>query len=244
MTVIEWLLSITTAGIAFLYSSIGHAGASGYIALLAFTETSADELRSGALLLNILVSVVTSVQFLRSGHWSGRLFVPCALSSVPLAALGGTITLPPTLIHTIIGLVLVYSALYFTVKPRESDHITEPSGTVLFFLGGAIGFLSGLIGVGGGIFLTPLLILFRWSKTKTAAGVSSLFILFNSFSALAGVAYGGGIHFSSYLPSMAVAALIGGGIGANMGSGRFPVTAMKRILAVVLTFAGGKLILL
>lgn len=244
MSGMEWLLSVATASIAFLYSSVGHAGASGYIALLALHGTAAEELRSSALLLNILVSLITSVQFLRSGHWSARLFFPSALVSMPLAAIGGMITLPATLLHTLIGGVLVYSAVTFIIHPREAERISQPRLPILMVLGGVIGLLSGVIGVGGGIFLTPLLISRRWSTTKTAAGVSSLFILVNSLAGLAGAAYGGGIHRSAQLPVMAVSALVGGGIGATMGSGHFSVTTLKRILAAVLMLAGGKLILL
>ncbi|KAB2924984.1 MAG: sulfite exporter TauE/SafE family protein [Bacteroidetes bacterium] len=244
MTEIDWLIGSATTAIAFLYSSVGHAGASGYIALLALTGTAAEDLRSSALMLNILVSLVTSVLFLRSGHWSARLFFPSALASVPLAAVGGMITLPATLLHTLIGLVLVYSAFMFIIRPREAEQISEPPLPILLVLGGAIGLLSGMIGVGGGIFLTPLLISLRWSTTKTAAGVSSLFILLNSLSGLAGVAYGGGVHLSPQLPVMAVSTLVGGSIGATMGSGHFSVITLKRILAAVLMLAGGKLILL
>ena len=243
MNGIEWLIGVATASIAFLYASVGHAGASGYIALLALAESAKEELRSSSLLLNVLVSMITSIQFLRAGHWSSRIFVPCASASVPMAVVGGMMTLPSTIFHMLIGIVLVYSAATFIIRPQEAEEVVDPPLLLLFFLGGVIGLLSGMIGVGGGIFLTPLLISLRWSKMKTAAGISSVFILVNSISGLVGLACGGGIHPSSHLPAMAASALIGGGIGARMGSGRFSVITLKRILATVLVIAGGKIIL-
>ncbi len=228
--------------VAFLYSSVGHAGASGYIAVMTLFGLVPTVIKPSALVLNILVASLTSFQFWRAGHFSWSLFWPFAVLSVPLAFLGGYINLPTQWFKLLVGLVLLYSAVRFFIEPKiEAQEIQPPTKPVALFTGAGIGLLSGLTGTGGGIFLTPLMIFFRWSKTKTAAAVSALFILVNSIAGLLG-----NISSTTQLPLCAVpvvvAALVGGAAGSYLGSQRFSVVFIKKLLAVVLLIAGGKLV--
>ena len=237
------LLCLAIALVAFLYSSVGHAGASGYIAVMTLFSLAPAVIKPSALVLNIVVASLTSYQFWRAGHFSWSLFWPFAVLSVPLAFLGGYVNLPTQWFKVLVGLVLLYSAVRFFLELKTEEQTTHPPAKpTAFFTGAGIGLLSGLTGTGGGIFLTPLLIFFRWSKTKTASAVSALFILVNSISGLLG-----NISSTKQLPLFAapvlVAAFVGGAAGSYLGSQRFSVVFIKKLLAVVLLIAGGKLIL-
>jgi uncharacterized membrane protein YfcA len=227
--------------VAFLYSSVGHAGASGYIAVMSLFSLAPGVIKPTALLLNLLVASIGTVQFWRAGHFSWRLFWPFAVLSIPLAYLGGCLNLPAHVFNLIVGVVLWLSAVRFLLNPSSDEVLREPPRPAALGIGAGLGLLSGLTGVGGGIFLTPLLLIMRWARTKTAAAVSALFILVNSASGLLG-------NFSSTrrVPSvaglLAVAVIIGGSAGSYFGSRRFPHTVIKRLLAVVLLIAGAKLI--
>jgi uncharacterized protein len=235
------LISLCIGLIAYLYSSVGHAGASGYIAIMSLAGVAETVIKPTALLLNICVSLIASYQFIRAGHFSWKLFWPFALASAPLAFLGGYINLPTQIFRIIIGLVLLYSALRFFAKSKEAETVLAPSVPAQVLSGGIIGLISGLTGTGGGIFLTPLLLFKRWSKTKVASGVSALFILVNSVTGLAG-------NYSStrHLPGVAfvflASALVGGTLGSYMGSRKFSPEVIKKMLAVVLLIAGLKLL--
>jgi hypothetical protein len=219
------LLCLAIATVAFLYSSVGHAGASGYIAVLSLSG----------------VAVVTSFQFWRAGHFSWRLFWPFALLSVPFAWLGGYLHLPLALFKTLVGCVLLFSAARLFMRPGNPAQVSPPGRITALGVGGGIGFLSGLTGTGGGIFLTPLLLFCRWSKLRNAAAVSALFILVNSISGLLG-------HVSSgrtippFVAMLVPAALLGGFIGSHLGSRKFPERVIQLLLASVLVLAGLKLI--
>ena len=227
--------------VAFLYSSVGHAGASGYIAVMSLFSLAPAVIRPTALLLNILVATIGTWQFWRAGHFSWRLFWPFALLSIPLAFVGGCINLPTHAFKMLVGLVLWFSAVRFLLHPSTDEVLHEPARPAALSIGAGLGLLSGLTGVGGGIFLTPLLLLMRWARTKTAAAVSALFILVNSASGLLG-----SLATTHRLPpvalALAVAVIIGGTAGSYLGSRRFPHTVIKRLLAVVLLIAGAKLI--
>jgi hypothetical protein len=236
------LLCLAIALIAFLYSSVGHAGASGYIAVMTLFGLAPAIIKPSSLVLNILVASLTAFQFWRAGHFSWSLFWPFAVLSVPLAFLGGYINLPTQWFKVLVGLVLLYSAVrFFLTTQTEEAEPTPPPLSVAFATGAGLGLLSGLTGTGGGIFLTPLMIFFRWSKTKTASAISALFILVNSMAGLLG-------NFSStqQLPlialPVAVAALAGGALGSYLGSQQFSVVFIKKLLAVVLLIAGYKLV--
>lgn len=235
------LLTLGILAIAFLYSSVGHAGASGYIAVMSLFGLAPATIKPVALTLNILVATIGAWQFYRAGHFNFRLFWPFAVLSIPLAFLGGYLNLPGAVFKILVGVVLLASAARFMARPGDDPEPHTPSLPLALGAGGALGFLAGLTGTGGGIFLTPLLILMRWAKTKTAAALSAVFILVNSIAGLAG-----NIGATKSFPAFAilpVAAALGGGIlGSWLGSRRFPQTTIKRLLAIVLTIAGLKLI--
>jgi hypothetical protein len=236
------LLSAAALVVAFLYSSVGHAGASGYIAVMALAGLSPDFIKPTALILNILVACLSSWQFYRAGHFSWRLFWPLAVVSVPCAFLGGWVRLPTHLFNILLGLVLLYSAVRFLLPASPEREPTPPTLPTSLGVGAGLGFISGLTGVGGGIFLTPLLIIRNWARTKTASAVSAVFILVNSAAGLAGAAmHGSAMPVPSF--SLAAAVLVGGAAGSYLGSHRFSVPMIKRLLACVLTIAGLKLLL-
>ncbi len=228
--------------IAFLYSSVGHAGASGYIAVMSLASLSPAVIKPTALVLNILVASIGSWQFFRAGHFSWKLFWPFALLSVPFAFVGGYLDLPTHAFKLLVGAVLLLSALYFVWQPHNDSVRSEPSKPVAIGAGGVLGLFAGLTGTGGGIFLTPLLLIMRWARTRNAAAASALFILVNSIAGLLGNVSATGKLPGLVLP-LAFAAVVGGTTGSYLGSNRFPPALIKRLLAVVLVIAGLKLML-
>jgi uncharacterized membrane protein YfcA len=235
------LICLAILVVAFLYSSVGHAGASGYIAVMTLFGLAPMVIKPAALVLNILVASLTAWQFWRAGHFSWRLFWPFALLSVPFAFLGGFVNLPTHTFKILVGLVLLFSAARFLIQTGPDQESREPAKPIAISVGAGLGLLSGLTGTGGGIFLTPLVIFMRWAKTKTASAVSALFILVNSISGLLG-----NISGTRQLPLFALpmvfAAVSGGAVGSYLGSRQFSPNFIKKLLAVVLTIAGVKLI--
>lgn len=235
------LLTIGVLAVAFLYSSVGHAGASGYIAVMSLLGLAPSVIKPTALILNILVASIAAFQFYRAGHFSWDLFWPFALLAVPSAFLGGYVHLPTHAFQILVGVVLLFSAVRFLISSQPDESTSAPRRPVALAVGAGLGFLSGLTGTGGGIFLTPLLLIKRWAKVKTAASVSALFILSNSVAGLLG-----NLTSTRNLPVLAlplgIAAIAGGTVGSYLGSNRLPQTAVKRLLAVVLLIAGTKLI--
>jgi uncharacterized protein len=236
-------LLIGIALIAFLYSSVGHAGASGYIAVMTLCSLAPATIRPIALMLNILVAIIGSIQFWRAGHFNWALFWPFALLSIPAAALGGYVQLPAPALRLLLGLVLFFSAARLFFRKADPPKITRPRFATALATGGIIGLLSGLTGTGGGIFLTPLLLFTRWARTREASAASAVFILVNSLSGLAGYFAGNrqaiDLSLASYL---ALVAITGGFLGSYLGSRRFPVHVISLLLATVLLIAGSKLI--
>ncbi|HKX99435.1 MAG TPA: sulfite exporter TauE/SafE family protein [Steroidobacteraceae bacterium] len=237
-------LGLLVAGvfvIALLYSSVGHAGASGYIAVMSLLSLAPAEIKPIALALNILVASIGSWQFWRAGHFSWSLFWPFALLSVPFAFLGGYLNLPTQAFKIVVGIVLLISAAQFLLRPPAEGESHPPAKPLAMGVGAGLGLLSGLTGTGGGIFLTPLLIFLRWARTKTASATSALFILLNSISGLLGN-FSATQAFPKFGVSLLVAAGLGGAIGSWCGSRRLAPLVIKRLLAVVLIIAGMKLV--
>ena len=227
--------------IAFLYSSVGHAGASGYIATMTLFGIAPAIIRPTALVLNILVASIGTFQFWRAGHFSWKLFWPFALLSIPAAYVGGYLQPSASALRILIGLVLLFSAVRLMFRRSDPPQVFPPSRPMALSVGAGLGFLAGLTGTGGGIFLTPLLLFCRWAHIRQAAAVSALFIWVNSTAGLVG--YFTKIHSIPLLGLvLAAAAIIGGIIGSHLGSKRFAVRVISLFLATVLLIAGIKLI--
>jgi hypothetical protein len=245
----ELVVALLAAGMlvaAFVYASVGHGGASAYIAAMALAGVAPQDMRPIALTLNILVSSLATWKFWRAGHFRWRLFWPFAAVSIPFAYLGGEITLPGTLYKVVVGTVLVYAAWQLWRSGRAGDemrNVRKPAIPLAMAIGAAMGLLAGLTGVGGGIFLSPLLLMLGWAGTKQTSAVAAPFILVNSIAGLAA----GFVAGTATLPSMtwllAGAVLIGGWLGAEYGSRRFANPVVRRMLAAVLAVAGGKMVL-
>jgi uncharacterized membrane protein YfcA len=227
--------------VAVLYSSVGHGGASGYLAVMAFLGVMPGVTRPTALVLNLFVASIGTFQFWRAGYFSWRTFWPFAVTSIPFAFVGGTIHLPTTAYKAVLGVVLLLAAAPLAWRFTSDDDVRPPNIAVALAIGAVIGLLSGLVGVGGGIFLTPILLLAGWAETKTAAGVSALFILVNSISGLAGN-YAQLTALPSHVLFWIAAAVAGGIAGSTLGAKRFDSLMLRRVLAVVLLLAGVKLI--
>ena len=234
--------------VAVLYSSVGHAGASGYLAVLALAGLAPEAMKPTALVLNLVVATVGAIQFTRAGHFAWRTFWPFALASVPAAYAGGALKLPVGTYKAVVGVVLLLSAawLFWTARRASPEQdaradARNPPLAAALPIGAGLGFLSGLTGVGGGIFLSPLLLFLGWAGTKRTAAVSVGFILVNSASGLLG-------HVASVerVPSdvrlWAPVVLVGGVIGSTLGSRVLPGPAIRVVLAVVLVLAGLKLL--
>ena len=243
------ILALLAAGMllaAFAYASVGHGGASAYLAAMALAGIAPQEMRPIALLLNIVVSSLATYKFHRAGHFRWRLFWPFAMVSIPLAYVGGAITLPGHAYKVLVGLVLVYAAWQLWRSGRGGEEmrpLREPPLPAAMAIGAAMGLLAGLTGVGGGIFLSPVLLMLGWAGTKQTSAVAAPFILVNSLAGLAATFVAKSAALPTYVWILAAAVLAGGWLGAEYGSRRFANRVVRRVLAAVLALAGGKMVL-
>jgi uncharacterized membrane protein YfcA len=238
-----WILAPAFFIGALLYSSVGHGGASAYLAIMALAHAAPESMRPLALSLNLVVAGVAALQYARAGHLDWRLLWPFVIGSVPLAFLGGLMDLPEFWYRSVIGLVLMYAAIslwWGSIKVEEAP-VVAPSVPVAIAAGGVLGLAAGLTGVGGGIFLSPLLMLMNWARAKPTAAVSALFIWLNSLSGLLAQADRVPPILDELLWA-GPAVLAGGLLGAWIGARRTPPRLLRRLLSVVLAVAAWKLL--
>ena len=226
--------------VSFLYSTVGHGGASGYLAVMALLSIDVALFRSTALGLNIIVSFIGALAYFKAGHFSGKLFWPITLAAVPFAYIGGSLEMQASHFRIILGIALCLALIRLFQSENYNKKIKCALMWQMILFGTFIGFISGLIGVGGGIFLTPLVIFMRWGDTKTAAAISSPFILINSVAGLLGLKP----NFYDFHPFFALLALVvlaGGLIGSVWGSHFAASKQIRLLLACVLSLAAFKL---
>lgn len=228
---------------AVLYSSVGHAGASAYLALMALFSLPQAVMRPTALVLNIIVASLVSARFLLAGVFRWRVLWPFLIGAAPFALLGGSLQLPGHFYKPVVGVVLLIAAvrLLFSVGPPVAKEIKDPPVVPAIAGGAAIGFLSGLTGTGGGIFLSPLILFLGWAETRVISGVAAVFILCNSAAGLLGNFASVG-SLPGQLPLYAAAVIAGAAAGSTMGAIRMPRAMILKALGLVLAVAGLKLI--
>lgn len=237
-----WLFLLLLPIVAFLYASVGHGGASGYLALMSLFSFAPETMKPTALLLNVFVAGMASYHYYKAGFLNKRLFLVFATASIPLAFIGGAIEVDASIYKKILGVLLIFAILkMLNVFGKESDSVKKIKIWQGLVVGGIIGFFSGLIGIGGGIILTPIILLLHWGNMKEAAAVSALFILVNSASALVGQV-SSGVQIASGSFILAGIALIGGFLGSYHGSRKFNNGLLRYLLAFVLIIASIKLI--
>jgi uncharacterized membrane protein YfcA len=234
------LLALIIAA-AVLYASVGHGGASGYLAVMALMGLSPLLMKPAALAMNIAVAGLVFMRLARAGHFDVRLFLPFALGSIPLAVVGGAWTLTDTGYRLIVGMALLLAAVRLFYDQRDSEALTRPPLWVALAIGGALGLLSGLTGVGGGIYLSPLLLFLRWTHMRSNAALAAAFILVHSIAGLSGYAMSGQ-PCPDGLPWLVLAAFAGGMIGSELAVRRLAPVQIKKLLGVVLVIAGAKMI--
>lgn len=234
------ILIISFFLIALIYSSVGFGGGTSYLALLgqSFFFVSQPQIKTTALLCNIIVVTGGTYIFYKSGKLDMKRSWPFLITSVPLAFLGGFWKINDTTFFVILGASLVFAAILLWIKPKEEKPSLKDSTAVNLGIGGGIGFLSGLVGIGGGIFLSPTLHLIGWDDAKKISALASVFILVNSISGLAGqLSQKPEIDWSFVIPLL-IAVLLGGQIGSRLGANRFNPMHIKRITAILILVAG------
>lgn len=226
--------------VAFLYASVGHGGASGYLALMALLGFSASVMKPTALLLNVMVSLIAFISFYRAKHFRSQLLWPLIAASIPFAYLGSVLPVSEVLYKQILGVVLLLSIIRIVWESSEKPLSPAPKWYVLFGIGAGIGLVSGMIGMGGGILLSPLLLLMGWSTQKQTAAISAIFIFLNSMAGIAGQLQTG-FNLGPQILAIIGFVLAGGWLGAYIGAEKLRAKNMKYILALVLVLAAAKL---
>ncbi|GAB4397171.1 MAG: sulfite exporter TauE/SafE family protein [Microscillaceae bacterium] len=243
----EWFMLsfVLFLSIAGLYSTVGHAGASGYLALMGLLSFAPATIKPTSLILNIAVALLASVRFIRAGYFDKSLFFTFIGTALPMAFLGGYLSLNPLVFKYLAGIFLLVSSFLLLARPAFAkiapEGVKKSHFVVKMSLGAVIGFVSGLIGVGGGIFLSPVMIMAGWTSVKNASGVSALFILCNSVAGLSGH-WAGVQTLDPYTGYWLLAVGLGGSLGTYLGTLGLGNRAILQFLATVLLLAGLKFI--
>ena len=229
--------------VAFLYSSVGHGGASGYLALFALFGIASSAIAPVALVLNILVASTSCWHYYRGGHFSWKMLWPFVVSSLPAAFLGGFVAVSQDVFSVLLGAALLLAAgrIFFWSDLAGAGRLREVPLSAGVPIGGVLGFVSGMIGIGGGVFLSPILLLFRWADLKRTAAISSAFIILNSMSGLVGHLSRSSFDIAGAVP-LVVAAVSGGMLGSRLGAFKLRTKILQGVLGFVLVMAGAKLI--
>ncbi len=238
----EYYFLVCLPIVAFLYSAVGHGGASGYLALMSLFAVAADDVKTIALTLNLFVAGIAFFQYYRGGYFDKKLFLVLAAASIPMAYLGGRIQLDTQIYFYGLGVFLLLASfrLFFFTKIENTTENKNYSIPIALLLGASIGFASGLLGIGGGIILSPIILLLSWSNAKTTAGISALFIFVNSAAGLLGK-YSTGLEYPNAMPIIIILAGGGGLVGAYFGARKWSNLYIKKLLAVVLFLAAIKI---
>ena len=241
-----WMfLCAAVLAVAFFYSSVGHGGATGYLAALALLGVAPASAKVAVLIVNVLVASVAWWRFWKAGHFDGRVLLTFAVASVPCAWLGSRVHVSPQTYKLVLGAVLSVGGIILLLRARwqtEDVVVRKLFWPVALLVGALLGFLAGLTGIGGGVFLSPVLYLFRWVKPKTTGGIAAGFIVVNSIAGLVGAGWEKITHAGPLL-WLTLPAVIGALLGTHLGARRWSSVTFSRVLAGVLIFAGGKLLL-
>jgi uncharacterized membrane protein YfcA len=246
LTTLSWIFLLAAVfAVAFFYSSVGHGGATGYLAALALLGVAPASARVAVLITNVLVAGVAWWRFWKAGHFDWRVLLTFAVASIPCAFLGSRIHISPHTYKLVLGVVLSFAGILLLLRARwQTDDVPLHKflWPLALVIGAVLGFLAGLTGIGGGVFLSPMLYLFRWVKPKTTGGIAAGFIVVNSISGLVG-AGAHAIANAGPLLWLTLPAVIGALLGTHLGARRWSSMTFSRVLAGVLIFAGGKLLL-
>ncbi len=229
--------------VSLLYASVGLGGGSGYLALMGLFNVDPNVMKATALALNILVTTIGTYKYSRAGYFSWKLFWPFAITSIPFAFLGGRLNLNGDIYKGLVGILLLYAAtrLFITARTAEEKNISPPPLWAALTSGAIIGFIAGITGVGGAIFLSPLILLTGWATPKETAGIATAFVLTNSISGLAGY-WSNTFRLPSEIVYWGIAVILGGWIGAEYGSRKLPDPIIRQVLAVILLLGGIKML--
>ncbi len=236
-----WIFLVILPMVSFMYSAVGHGGASGYLAMMTLFGFVPETMKPTALLLNLFVAAISFIHYAKDGHFNKKLFITFAVASIPLALFGGMIEVDASLYKKILAVLLAFAILrILNVLGKEAGQIKEVKIWQGLGVGGSIGFFSGLIGIGGGIILSPIILIMKWGRIKEAAAVSALFIWVNSAAGMGGQLISG-VKIDSQAFILVGIAVIGGFLGSYVGSKKFNNKRLRYMLAFVLAMACVKL---